>query len=200
MVMYKECSPKIGTSVGRTSAENVNLFTPLNKKEDMALVIIHHLELPGTPVQQEMFTGCHVREIQLPVCAYAWDSALPGDQYILDRNQKIMSATSCHLQGEKPDHNFSSPGTKNVGLGAGKLLWLHILWHELLPHFRHAWRKESWLWLKHAVDKVESNCLSINSSRQPGFHALLLLGCNFLQDKNYVPTTQHGAWTIAKIQ
>lgn len=35
-MVNEEYSPKRETSVGRTSAENVNLLKSLNKKEDMA--------------------------------------------------------------------------------------------------------------------------------------------------------------------
>lgn len=180
--MYEECSPKRETSVGRTSADKVNLLKSLNKKEDMAT---HYSQpgLPGAPVQQETLTGCCVREIQPPVCSWAWDSTLPGDRYILDMNRKTTSATRCTLQGERADRDVSSPGTRNVGLGGGKLLQLHILWHEKLPHFFHAWRKESLLWVKHALDKVKTSYLSINSSRQPIVMPLALQRCNFLQKR-----------------
>ena len=125
MVM-KNILPKREISVGRTSAENVNLLKSQNKKEDMAT---HYSKpgLPGAPVQQETLTGCHVREIQLPVCTCAWDSILPGGQYILDMNQKTMSTIRCNLQGEGADHDVSSPGTRNIGVGEGKLLQRHIL-------------------------------------------------------------------------
>ena len=140
--------------------------------------------LPGAPVQQEALTACRVREIQPSVCSWAWDSTLPGDRYVLDMNRKTTSAPRCTLQGERANHDVSSPGTSNVGLGGGKLLQLHILWHEKLPHFFHAWRKESLLWVKHALDKVKTSpCWPTGSF-----------------GNNYVLTIQHCAWTIAKLQ
>ena len=96
------------------------------------------------------------------------------NQYILDRNQKTMSASSHGLQGEEAGRDVSRPGTKGVGLNGGKFLPLSyfMTFRVTSFSFSNVWSKGSLIWVKHAVGKAESNSLSINSPRQLGCHAI----------------------------
>lgn len=78
-----------------------------------------------------------------------------------------MSAISHSLQGKGQNDDVYSFGTQSVGLGGGKLLPLLYFITLMIASssFFNAWSKETFIWLRHAAGKEESN-------RQAQGHAL----------------------------
>lgn len=71
--------------------------------------------------------------------------------------QKHKDQVCRGLQGEELGHVVSSPGTKSVGLGWGKLLPLsYFITLTVASYSSYDRSRESLVWVRHAVGKAES--------------------------------------------